>query len=50
MNSLYGKFAEKDSTIKTYYENLPVNLIQKYDILDIPYKIHLFNKSVMIVI
>jgi hypothetical protein len=44
MNSLYGKFAEKDSTINTYYENLPVNLIQKYDILDIPYKIHLFNK------
>jgi hypothetical protein len=43
LNSLYGKFAEKAKAEKTYYEEIPLDLIQKYESIGIEHNIIMFN-------
>lgn len=43
LNSLYGKFGEKQHNESTYYEYIPFDLLSYYNNLDIEYEIKLFN-------
>lgn len=43
LNSLYGKFAEKNKAEKTYYTEIPLDLIERYNSVGIEYEITMFN-------
>lgn len=43
LNSLYGKFAEKNKAEKTYYNEIPLDLISQYDSIGLEYQITMFN-------
>lgn len=45
LNSLYGKFAEKEKKEKTYYDEIPLELLSKYDSLGINYDVQMFNSE-----
>jgi hypothetical protein len=45
LNALYGKFAEKAKAEKTYYEEIPLDLIMKYDSIGMEYNITMFNSE-----
>lgn len=45
MNSLYGKFAEKQQVKKVYYDLIPFDLIEQYENTGIKHEVKLFNKD-----
>lgn len=45
LNSLYGKFAEKSHGKLTYYKEFPVRLMEQYRLMNVDFKLIVFNEQ-----